>query len=216
MKPLDLTGQRFGRLTALDEAPPHVSRSRPHRRYTCECDCGNLVVVTVNHLRRKNTQSCGCLDREKARKRLLKHGYAGSRGLYAVWLSMRSRCNNPQSASYKNYGGRGITVCKRWESFENFRLDMGERPKGLSIERIDNNGNYEPGNCKWATRREQANNNRNNILVEWRGVKYSAADFCRKHHFPYDRFRYALTQKRLSLGEIVSKFQKEQIQERVR
>lgn len=141
-------------------------------RWLCLCDCHNLVVVNGTSLRNKNTRSCGCLSRDTTsaimKVKSFKHGHSGgskqtnlASGTYRSWGSMRSRCNNPKTTQYENYGGRGIQVCERWNSFENFLADMGERPDGTTLDRFpDKNGNYELGNCKWSDPQEQVDNRR--------------------------------------------------------
>jgi hypothetical protein len=161
---IDLSGQRFGRLAVLGRA----QRAKPEAYWHCRCDCGVEVVVNGCRLRNGNTRSCGCLRRETAAingDHNVSHGYArmGIRRhpLYSVWSGMRTRCRNPNNKNWKDYGGRGITVCERWDKFENFLADMGERPgPSYSIDRIDVEGNYEPGNCRWATPTEQVRNRR--------------------------------------------------------
>jgi hypothetical protein len=161
--PADLTGQRFGRLTA---AWPAGIQGRA-RVWLCFCDCGNFKSVGISALLYGRTRSCGCLLAEEASKRAKKafykhgHGAKGKETLtYVSWQAMKSRCLCPSATSYAHYGGRGIKVCDRWlHSYENFLADMGERPEGKTLDRYPNPaGNYEPGNCRWATVQEQADN----------------------------------------------------------
>ena len=174
----DLTGMRFGRLIARKQLPP--IKPRDGFRWECDCDCGGIAIVKTRLLTYKNgTRSCGCILLEKNRLRPsrpstnLKHGHT-SRGVspeYICWSSMIQRCTNQNHESFKRYGGRGIFVCQEWiDSFERFLIDMGERPHGKSIDRIDPNGNYTKENCRWATNKEQSENKRNKRIAVAYGV----------------------------------------------
>lgn len=181
----DLRGQRFGRLVVAAFAGTHKKKSM----WECFCDCGTSHVVRSELLRNGKTTSCGCLRREVSRERasLAKtHGQSQGSPTYRSWNSAWNRCRSPSVDGYEQYGGRGITFCKRWQKFENFLADMGERPDGTTLDRIDTNGNYEPGNCRWATAKEQNRNRRNTRFVEFRGERVCLAEAAEKAALSYN------------------------------
>lgn len=181
----DLTNKVFGRWVALTKIPQQLSQDAT--RWNCRCICGTTRAVRTASLVAGISLSCGCLGREAHKHNpWRKHGHCHSPE-WRSWASIRDRCNNPRTPTYDRYGGRGISICARWNEFINFLSDMGPRPSPVhSVDRIDNNGNYEPGNCRWATEKEQARNRRSNLLftvdgetlplacwVERAGLKYS-------------------------------------------
>lgn len=185
MKIVDITGQKFGRLTALRR----VGSNGHSALWLCKCDCGNETVVTLSHLKGGQTRSCGCLLKETRKTsgkksgigiRTKKHGDFGTR-LYRIWAAMKRRCCNPHTKYYSDYGGRGIRVCSLWMDYVSFRewaLSNGYAD-GLSIDRINVNGNYEPENCRWTTMKGQQNNRRNNVVLKYMGKSYSIKDIAR-------------------------------------
>lgn len=158
---IDITGRKFGRLRVLKRAGTYKSGDA---LWDCACDCGASKTAQGSALRKGLIKSCGCLQKETRSSNNRTHGMSNT-ALYRLWAGMVQRCTNPNATNYANYGGRGVTVCKRWLAFLNFKADMGDRPSGTSIERRNNSRGYSPSNCYWATRKEQNSNKRNNRLL---------------------------------------------------
>ena len=176
-KLIDLTGKRFGRWLVLRKA-----ESKARTQWLCVCDCGATKSVQGANLTNGTSISCGCyraeLPRTAQTAAVTKHGMTDS-PTWTSWMAMIKRCYGKYSINYENYGGRGIEVCKRWvDSFEEFLADMGERPEGMTLDRIDSSGDYEPGNCRWATKKQQDRNRKSNILVTRDGVTKCVKDWC--------------------------------------
>lgn len=193
----NLIGQKFGRLTVLG-----LSEKKSGRKsyWVCECECGNKKLVRSDCLKRGQVQSCGCMKEEQDKVNLGRtiHGdtpKGKQKRLWQTWQGMKQRTSNPNNKAYARYGGRGITVCDEWrESYVAFRdwsLSNGYADN-LTIERIDNNGNYEPTNCRWATFKEQCNNRRTNVMIEWNGKTQNIQQWSDETGIPYnvlhDRF----------------------------
>lgn len=177
-KPIDISGQRFGRLTAIS----YAGKSE----WFCACDCGNTTRPRSYDLRNGISKSCGCLHSEIIAKQSAKHGYAGTR-LYKTWCNMKSRCNTPSASKYEIYGGRGIKVCSEWLNFENFKdwaLSNGYH-HDLSIDRINSDGNYEPLNCRWTTYKIQGNNTRQNHILRYNGQEKTISEWADELGFSY-------------------------------
>lgn len=175
----NLTGRRFGRLIVIG---PHQSHKRK-TYWPCQCDCGGAITVVASNLKSGNTTSCGCYRREFTAARNATHGLlaGGKPPEFAIWNLMRRRCEDPSDGAYPAYGGRGITICPRWQSFQDFYSDMGPRPTAdHQIDRIDNSGPYSPDNCRWATRVENCSNRRDNVYVEWRGESLTVYEWARR------------------------------------
>lgn len=161
----DIAGIRFGRLTAVK----YVGDGR----WQCSCACGGTATVITTNLKKGNSTSCGC----KRRETNVKHGMSNSR-VYSVWKSMVQRCHNPNDRSFENYGGRGIQVCEEWrDNFSQFIADMGIRPDGFDLDRIDNDKGYSPENCRWVSRLRNLNNKRTNRFLEFEGRKMTIAQW---------------------------------------
>jgi hypothetical protein len=169
------TGMKFGRLTVL--------RREGHIAF-CQCKCGNQSHPWIASLTRGTTQSCGCLQRERTGDAQRTHGMTGKH-IYRVWSTMKERCESKKNKRYKNYGGRGIKVCKRWQSFENFFKDMGHPPsKEYSLHRVDNDLGYNPKNCRWATKLEQMRNMTKNVFITFDAKRKCVSEWCETYNIP--------------------------------
>lgn len=179
-------GEKFNRLTVIGDAP--YLPSNRNRRVTARCDCGAVKDYILSEVRHGKTRSCGCLQRsgECAHKT---HGHTRGRKFspeYHSWASMMTRCRNPKSTHYADYGGRGIVVCERWNEFDNFLADMGPRLAGTTLEREDVNGNYDPGNCVWANNKRQSNNKRDNTFFEYGGRRQTVSEWAAEFGLAYN------------------------------
>lgn len=168
-KELNLTGQKFGKLTVLK-----LSYTKRYTYWKCLCDCGIEKIILGTRLTAGRTRSCGCLAKTNG----IKHGMRHTRS-YKSWQGMKSRCLNKSVSSYKDYGGRGIKICKKWMKFENFYKDMGNRPNGTSLDRINNNKGYYKKNCKWSTPEEQNINKRNNHCIYYKGRTMTISEWAK-------------------------------------
>lgn len=202
---IDLQGQKFWRLAVVRQAPA----IKQVTRWECLCECGATVIVPTDSLRRGNTKSCGCQKRDLARERMRKvmttHGATGTR-LYRIWSQMWQRCTNPRNQKYYVYGGRGIKVCAAWEDFTVFANDMGPRPSlAHTMDRIDSNGNYEPGNVRWATQKEQQNNRRGNRILNINGENFTLAEAGRRFGVSPALIGQRIDRDGLSVDEAIKK-----------
>jgi hypothetical protein len=190
------TGSTFGRLTVIERC----AISKP-KKWICRCECGKESLVFDSNLLRGHTTSCGCRQTEI----MISHGQSKTKE-YRAWIAMRTRCYNTKTPYYKDYGGRGITVCERWNSFELFLADMGPRPSdGSSVERRNVNGNYEPSNCYWATDKTQARNRRGTIYVSVGGEDISLAEASEKSGINYRTAHHRIFRGGWSVADALSK-----------
>lgn len=181
---IDLTGKKFGRLTVVSRGP-NAKHNMP--RWHCRCECGNETLSWGQSLRDGYAQSCGCLsdeiNTERARLLNYRHGEAGKgrTSIYRIWCGVMGRCLNPSHGAYKKYGAKGITICERWKTYGNFRDDMGEKPTPKhTLDRIDGTKGYEPGNCRWATMKEQNNNRIDNVKITFNGETLTAPQWAER------------------------------------
>lgn len=190
----DLTGQRFGRLTVIERA----ETTNVSTRWKCICDCGNECTVIAQNLKRGHTISCGCYREEVRPLQQFKHGYRHTK-IYGVYCGMKDRCYNPNNPRYKDWGGRGITICDEWlknpQAFCEWAYSNGYKEDAAygecTIDRIDTNGNYEPSNCRWITNEEQQRNKRNSIKMEYNGETHTMREWAEILNIPYNKITMA-------------------------
>lgn len=187
----DLTGKRFGKLTVIELGNPYIPRNgKPKRRWICLCDCGNITQVCTSDLNSGHTTSCGCVKKNVLGDATRKHGMVGTR-IYRIYRGMIARCYNKNHPHYDNWGGRGIKICEEWlgehgfEKFYEWSMKNGYA-KNLTIDRIDNDGDYCLENCRWTTLTVQANNTRKNIYITYNGKTQSLSDWCRELGLEYN------------------------------
>lgn len=196
-----LEGQVFGRLTVLQR---DMTANSKNSKWKCSCTCGKTKTVYGSSLRTGDTQSCGCLVVDRNKELHTVHGHWQD-PLRPTWVAMLRRCADPKDGSYADYGGRGIAVCQRWLEFENFKADMGERGTGLTLERKNGNGNYEPSNCVWATRKVQGRNTRRNRIETLNGKTCTLAEHAEDAKLAYDTVHCRLNQLKWSLHDALTR-----------
>lgn len=200
---IDITGQRFGRLVVLKRAENFGECTA----WLCRCDCGNEKVIRSSSLTNGRTKSCGCFNHEVRvnQKIFLTHGMSHTRQ-FTIWTDMKNRCYVKTNPDYKNYGGRGITVCDKWHALEGFWEDMKDGYKeDLSLDRINVNGMYCKENCKWSTPTEQSNNRRNNVIMTAFGVTDTLANLCRIFHVNYKTVFARIRYQHLNIEDAITK-----------
>lgn len=201
---IDRIGDKYGHLTII--APAYSPKGR-NKRWLCKCECGVEKVICISHLRNGGTVSCGCKKIYLIRASAITHGFSRDpnyKSEYSTWAAMKARCSNPKKKNYKDYGGRGIKVCERWlNSFENFLEDMGKKPsKEYSLDREENDGNYEPNNCRWALLEVQSRNKRTSNFLECNGERMVLLDWAKKLNVER-RFIYKFLERGITFCEII-------------
>lgn len=203
MKKNELSGQRFGKLVAISS---YYDSTRKITLWECKCDCGNTCFVRANRLVHGRTRSCGCLRKDSNIKNKTTHGKTNTR-IYNAWHSMKARCYNPTNHNYSHYGDRGISVCDEWKnSFEPFyewAISNGYQD-GLSLDRIDNDGNYCPNNCRWVTTKVQNNNRSVSINISYNGKTQNLSDWCKELNLPYSRIYQRLSKYEFTFEEAIT------------
>lgn len=196
-----MQGLIFGRLTVIREADK--VKNKPNR-FLCQCSCGNQRIVLGYHLRSGHTISCGCFRKEVTGNRAFKHGDSHT-PTHNLWLNMRDRCNNKLNKSYSYYGGRGISVCERWNDYSLFVEDMGYKPNGLELDRIDNNKDYCKENCQWSSRKQQMRNQRRSVILEYKGESIQMNDLADRFGINKHTFKSRICILGWSVEDAISK-----------
>ena len=204
---LRIDGMKFNRLTALREVPERV---RGLVQWEFQCDCGNTLIAPAASVKSGNTKSCGCLQPETAAMLSTSHGMVRT-PTYNSWAAMLCRCNNKNAPNYKHYGGRGISVCEEWLSFENFLLDMGVRPQNTTLGRENNDLGYTPSNCQWETTDDQSLNKRTTVYVVFEGEKMPLAAACAVSEVDYKAVMQAASRRKLPHQEVFNKLLYKQV-----
>lgn len=199
----DIKNKRFGRLEVLEITNEKTSNGC--YKWKCKCDCGNIIITNGASLRRGKKNSCGCLMIEHQKTQYYKHGHTGER-MFNIWRKIKSRCLSKNCVDYKNYGGRGITICNEWLDFINFYNWSTKNGYSdiLEIDRINNDGNYEPNNCRWVDRYIQANNKRNNCYYKYDGYIYTIAELSRKYNIDYKVLHSRLTYLKWNIDRAIN------------
>lgn len=205
IKSINLTGKRFGRLIVVKKAKNHITPCGTIlTQWLCKCDCGNEIIVYTKNLKNGNTKSCGCYHKEIAKQKSTKHGFRHTK-LYFIFGAIKARCYNKKNTGYKNYGGRGIKVCDEWLNkengsinFINWAINNGYK-EGLTIDRINTNGDYSPNNCRWASMKEQSNNRRNNHYITINGKTKTLSQWLEIYKISSTQFYF---RKRHGMNEV--------------
>lgn len=200
---IELTGKKIGRLTVIRRNGQYISpKGKKEPLWLCKCDCGIEVTERGSQLRNGKVKSCGCLKREQFIKMVTKHGFRDDENIYRHWLNMRNRCNNTRYSKYHLYGGRGIKVCKEWDDYDEFRkwsLKNGYK-EGLTLDRINTNGDYEPTNCRWVNWKTQQNNKRNNHYITYNNETHTMMEWSEIRNINYSTLRNRINTYKWSIG----------------
>jgi ribosomal protein S27E len=198
-KIVDITGKRFGRIVVLSFS--HINNRKAF--WNCKCDCGNIKIIFGSSLKNGETKSCGCLQKEVTKNRFTKHGLRHN-PIHKVWSGMVQRCTNKNVPHYSYYGGRGITVCDEWLTVEGFYKDMGERPKGTTLDRINNELGYFKDNCRWVTSEEQSNNKRSSVKITYKGKTQTLSQWAKEYNMKRETLYGRVTLAKWSIEKAIT------------